>query len=259
MKYVISSWIFILVYFSVLFIIGMLQKDNSIVDMGWGFGFVLVALFTFFRTWPADGIDFLLLALVVIWGGRLASHIFTRNQKRGEDFRYASFRKSWGKWLVPRAFFQIYMLQAFMMGSISIGYIWALTVADKHFSIFVFLGILVWLFGFYFESTADRQLKMFLSNQNNRGKVLSTGLWKYSRHPNYFGEATMWWGIFIISFAVSGNIFLIISPITITILVRFISGVPLLEKTMLKNPEYRNYARKTNTFLPFSPKKGGKI
>lgn len=255
---IIPSWLFIFVYFSVLFIIGTLKKDNSIVDTGWGLGFVLVALFTFIRTLPADSVDILLLVLVLVWGCRLASHIFTRNHKKGEDYRYVEFRKKWGKWAVPKAFFQVYMLQGFMMGCISICYVWAFNVKGKVFSIFVVLGALVWLLGFYFESTADRQLKAFIANPENRGKILSTGLWKYSRHPNYFGEATMWWGIFIIAFFTTGNIFLIISPITITVLVRFVSGVPLLEKSMQKNPGFAQYAKTTNTFIPFFPKKGDK-
>ena len=116
------------------------------------------------------------------------------------------------------------------------------------------LGMCIWLFGFIFESLADRELASFAKDPNNKGKILQTGLWKYSRHPNYFGEVLSWWGIWIIAISVSGGVWTIIGPITITVLILYVSGVPLLEERLKNRDGYLDYTRKTNKFFPWRPK-----
>jgi len=156
---------------------------------------------------------------------------------------------------VPRAFLQIFMLQAFFMAVIAYPVI-AINATEKaSFSIWGILGALVWIKGFYFEALGDWQLKQFIQNPDNKGKIMKNGLWKYTRHPNYFGEATMWWGIFIIGIGTDSGILGIISPLTITILLVFVSGVPMLEKKYAENEEFQAYARVTSKFIPWFPKK----
>ncbi len=245
----------VFLYFLAFFIVATIIKNNSIVDMGWGAGFVVIALATLFLEGSFAARNLLVTLLVAIWGVRLTYHIVRRNWGKPEDFRYAKWRGQWGNLVVPRAFFQVFMLQGVMM--LVIGYpivlINAYPAAGLNF--LDFFGLLVWVVGFFFESLGDKQLAEFLSNPTNKGKVIQSGLWKYTRHPNYFGEATMWWGIFLLALSVPLGWTGIISPLTITTLLLFISGVPLLEKQMMKNPEYREYAARTSKFVPWPPKK----
>lgn len=250
---------FILTYFLVFFFIGTAKKDNGVVDLGWGIGFVLSSCFTLLTSLhfgqKPDGVSFLLILLMALWGSRLSYHIFKRNHGKPEDFRYANFRKEWGKWVIPRAFLQVYLLQAFMMMLIGSGTFYAIGFENKNFNWGVLLGLLVWLKGYYFEVVGDRQLAKFKSLPENKGKIMTTGLWQFTRHPNYFGEATMWWGIFVIVLSTTGSWLALISPLTITVLLLFVSGVPLLEKKYQGNPEFEAYAKKTSKFIPWLPKR----
>ncbi len=245
----------VFLYFFVFFLVATVIKNNSIVDMGWGAGFVVIALATLFIEGSFAERNLIVTVLVTIWGGRLTYHIVRRNWGKPEDFRYAKWRKEWGRWLVPRAFFQVFMLQGAMM--LAIGYPIVLINAYPVSGLTTFdvIGLLIWITGFFFESVGDKQLAEFLRNPANKGKVIQSGLWKYTRHPNYFGEATMWWGIFLLALSVPLGWTGIISPLTITVLLLFISGVPMLEKSMMENPEYREYARVTSKFIPWFPKK----
>ncbi len=249
---------YILLYFLLFFIIGTAIKNNSIVDFGWGIGFIFSAGFAlgtgYYFDQKPDGISLLLLTLITFWGLRLSYHIFKRNYKKPEDFRYANFRNEWGKWVVPRAFLQVYLLQALMMMLIGSGVFYTISVSHKAFNSGVLLGLLIWLLGYYFEVLGDRQLAAFKKHPENKGKIIKTGLWQYTRHPNYFGEATMWWGIFIIAFSTTGAWLTIISPLVITYLLIFVSGVPLLEKKYEGNPEFEAYAISTSKFFPWFPK-----
>lgn len=250
-----ETLILIFSYFSVFFIVALVIKNNSIVDIGWGIGFVLAAWYSLVRAGFYSETGMLLTLLVTVWGLRLFYHIVKRNWGKPEDFRYAAWRKEWGKWLVPRAFLQIFMLQAFFMAVIAYPVIAANTSMDAPFSIWAVIGALAWAKGFYFEAVGDWQLKKFIKNPGNKGKIMKDGLWKYTRHPNYFGEATMWWGIFIIGIGSDSGMLGIISPLAITILLVFVSGVPMLEKKYADNEEFQAYKKITSKFIPWFPKK----
>lgn len=249
------SWGVILIYFLVFFIYGTATKNNAVVDLGWGMGFVIVGWVSLIYSGRVDTVSILLLTLVTLWGGRLAYYLFKRNWKKPEDFRYANWRKEWGKWVIPRAFFQVYLLQAIFMAVVSYAFLYALTVSEKNVDFWAVLGVLIWVFGFYFESVGDKQLAAFKKNPANKGHVIKTGLWRFTRHPNYFGEATMWWGIFVIVISSTGFWPTIISSAAITYLLMFVSGVPMLEKKYENNPEFQAYAALTNKFFPWFPKK----
>jgi steroid 5-alpha reductase family enzyme len=249
------SWLVILIYFSGFFVLGTVTKNNGVVDFGWGMGFVLVGWASLVYYGNTDAVSLLLLVLVTLWGVRLAYHLFRRNWGKPEDFRYANWRREWGKWVIPRAFLQVYMLQAVFMAVVSYAYLYALTIPGKTLNLWVFVGALVWVLGYYFEAVGDKQLADFKKKPLNKGHIIKTGLWRYTRHPNYFGEATMWWGIFIIVLASTGFWPAVISSAVITYLLVFVSGVPLLEEKYKKNPEFQAYAAVTSKFIPRFPKK----
>ena len=125
---------------------------------------------------------------------------------------------------------------------------------NKSLTVWTLVGLAIWIFGYFFEVVGDAQLRAFKQKPESKGKLMMTGLWSYTRHPNYFGEAVMWWGIFVISQSAGVSLISLISPIVITYLLVFVSGVPLLEKAMVGRPGYEEYARKTNKFIPWLPK-----
>ena len=254
----------ILGYFLIFFIIATIIKNNSIVDIGWGLGFVVTAWILFFIKGDFAIEKIILNVLVSLWGLRLFYYILKRNIFAEEDFRYKKWREDWGKWVVPRAFLQVFMLQGLFMFVVGIGVFWINTTTFTQGLqtiniVFIIIGALIWLFGYYFEVVGDWQLKRHIANKNKTQKLMTTGLWKYARHPNYFGEAVMWWGIFVIVLAMPSTEFwkylAVISPLVITYLLRFVSGVPMLEKKMKQTPGWDEYARVTNAFIPWIPKK----
>jgi len=246
----------VFIYFFIFFLVAQFIRNNSIVDMGWGAGFILVALVCLFSQAAYVERNLLMTLLVLIWGGRLSYHIVRRNWGKPEDFRYAKWREEWGRWLVPRAFLQVFMLQGVLMLIIAYPIILVNAYPRPGLTALDFLGLAVWIIGFYFEAVGDKQLAQFKQNPANKGHVIKTGLWKYTRHPNYFGEATMWWGIFLLGLSVPLGWSGLISPLTITGMLLFVSGVPMLEKKYKDNAEFQAYARVTSKFFPWFPKKG---
>jgi len=244
----------ILIYFTIFFVIAQIIKNNSIVDIGWGFGFILITIYTFFFSELITVRSLLVSLLVIIWGSRLSYHILKRNWKKPEDFRYAKWRKEWGKWLFIRGFFQVFMLQGVFMLVISSPVILINYSHQQGLQFLDYLGTIIWITGFLFESVGDYQLAQFIREPENKGKIMRYGLWKYTRHPNYFGEATMWWGIYLIALSLPNGFWFIISPLTITILLLYISGVPMLERKFADNPKFQEYAKVTPKFFPWFPK-----
>lgn len=244
----------IFTYYFVMFIIGQIKKNNSIVDIGWGMSFVVTAWISFsLGNKSLSGL--LVTLLVTIWGMRLTYHIGKRNIGKPEDFRYVNFRKKWGtNFALLKAFLHVYMLQMVMSLLISSAFIYINLKSSGQANIYTVIGLIIWIVGFYFEAVGDYQLKVFKQNKSNKGTLLTSGLYKYTRHPNYFGEALMWWGIFVIGLASSYAYLTIISPITITVLVRYVSGVPMLEKHYEGREDFRVYAEKTSIFIPMLPK-----
>lgn len=242
----------VFIYMTTLFIIAQLKRDNSIVDIGWGFGFVLIALFTFIKSGLFLPRHILATTLVAIWGLRISGYILSRH--KGEDPRYKAWRESWKEWFCLRSFMQIFMLQGCMMLLISLPVIAINSSSESGLNYLDYVGLAFWLVGFYFEVVGDYQLQTFLSNPSNKNHVMKTGLWRYTRHPNYFGEISMWWGIWLMALNVSYGVVTIAGPLTITYLLTFVSGVPMLEKLFEGNPEYQEYKKRTSMLIPWWPK-----
>jgi len=242
------------IYMISWFILGTIIKRNDVADIAWGMGFVLLAWVLFYNR-PSVQLS-LAVILITIWGVRLSTHILLRNIKKPEDFRYAKWRKDWGKWFLVRSFFQVYLLQGILLLLISAPTIVLSKTGLDYLSFFSIFGAAVWFFGFVFESIGDYQLKDFVSTKKESDSVLQTGLWRYTRHPNYFGEVTQWWGIWLISLGAVWSLWGVIGPIAITVLILKVSGVPLLEKKYKDNKAYQEYAKKTSKFIPLPVKKG---
>ncbi|GEL07924.1 DUF1295 domain-containing protein [Salisediminibacterium halotolerans] len=249
------SGIAIFIFMFTVFVIAQVIKDNSIVDIAWGFGFVIIALVSLFYTQEFSIRQMVVVGLVTLWGLRLTIFLWYRSIGRGEDFRYANFRKNWGKNAVIMAFTRVFMMQgAFML-------IIAYPILRVHVSdgpgvdVFMILGAALWIIGFFFQVTGDAQLQRFKKRKTHKDQILTTGVWRYTRHPNYFGEAAMWWGIFIIVLPVELGWTAIFAPIFINFLLINVSGVPFLDERFKDNPQYQQYKKETNKFIPWFPKK----
>ncbi|MEC9489710.1 MAG: DUF1295 domain-containing protein [Halanaerobiales bacterium] len=249
-------FLLVLLYFTLFFVIAVLKKDNSIVDIGWGLGYVYTANMALYLTNNYNLRSFLITFIVTVWGLRLSYHIFKRNLGQGEDFRYAKWRENWDHFYL-KSFLRVFMLQGVLLFIISTPIIKIVSAPYHSLKIIDFIGLFIWGIGFAFEAAADKQLKEFkeLPASEKDGHVLKSGVWKYTRHPNYFGDTLVWWGYYVIALTVSGGWKFIFSPIIMTLLLRFVSGVPLLEKRYADDEEYQRYAEKTNKFFPWFPKK----
>ncbi len=247
----------VFLYMSVFFLIAVARKDNSLADIAWGGGFILVALLTFFRApGEAEARQVLVTGLVALWGVRLAVHIYFRNRGKAEDFRYAKWRRDWGKYFLLRSYLQVFLLQGALLVVIAWSVIFINMNPARGLSVLDALGLSVWMTGFFFEAVGDFQLHQFKKDPANKGRVMKTGLWRYTRHPNYFGEAAMWWGIFLMALPLDGGLAAIVSPLTITFLLLKVSGIPMLEKKLIETQEgYAEYARNTSAFVPWFPRK----
>lgn len=246
----------IFVFMLTMFFIAQIKKDNSIVDIGWGMGFVTIAFVSYFSMEGDHSLrQTMILVLVSLWGVRLFLHLLIRSIGREEDFRYANFRKQWGKNATVIAFFRVFMMQGAIMLLLAYPIILVHTAEGSNFDRMATIGVVVWGIGFIFQSVGDFQLERFKKRKKHKEEVLKSGLWRYSRHPNYFGEAAMWWGIFLIVVGVENGWSAVFSAVFINLLLLKVSGVPFLDRRYAGNAEYQLYKQETNRFIPWIPKK----
>lgn len=254
MNYFTTLILVLFVYMSLWFIASLLKKRNDVADVAWGLGFVLMAWVSYFLSGDSGMRGLLACILVSMWGLRLAWHIHSRNKGKAEDYRYLAWRNEWGKWFYIRSYLQVYLLQGALLFLVVLPVV---LINENTGSLLGFLdlfGVLIWMVGFFFEVVGDAQLARFIKNPENKGKLMQSGLWAYTRHPNYFGEVLLWWGMWCIALSVPNGIFGIIGPITITILILKVSGIPMLEKKMAENPEFENYQKRVSIFIPMPPR-----
>jgi steroid 5-alpha reductase family enzyme len=247
----------ILIFMILLWLVSLALKNSSIVDIFWGAGFVISVWAAFALTLEGYlGRKWLLVILTTIWGLRLTLHILTRNWGKGEDFRYQVWRKEAGVSWWWRSFFKVFLLQGMLMWIIGTPCLRAqISASPARMTWLDYLAIPVWVIGFFFEAAGDWQLARFRANTANKGKVLNTGVWRYTRHPNYFGDAAQWWAYYLLALA-AGGWWSIFSPVLMTLLLMRVSGVTLLEKTLKDSkPGYKEYVESTSEFIPWFPRK----
>ena len=252
----VAAGICIFSFMCAMFIVAQIIKNNSIADVGWGVGFIVVTFYTFTVFGENLFQQRLISFLVTIWGLRLAFYIGIRNLGEPEDFRYAKWRSDWGNSFLIRSFLQIFMLQGAIMfiNTLPIIIINSTSEISTAHTYLYPLGALVWFIGFIFEAVGDMQMYLFKTEHHPKGTINNKGLWKFTRHPNYFGEAVMWWGVFIIAIPSGLWYISLAAPVTITFLLLRVSGVTLLEKKYEGNDAYSLYKKNTSSFIPWFTK-----
>jgi steroid 5-alpha reductase family enzyme len=240
-------------------VVSLVLKNASIVDITWGLGFVLVAWVSALRADAASGAASVLVAMVTVWGLRLGVYLFWRNHGNGEDYRYVAMRRRWGKrfWLISLA--TVFVLQGALMWIVSLP-VQVAHVGDARdgalAGVALVIGLALYAIGLLFEVVGDAQLARFKADPTNEGKVMRSGLWRYTRHPNYFGDACVWWGVGIVAQAVTGTWWALLGPLVMNILLLRVSGVALLERSLRKRkPDYAEYVRTTSAFVPRPPRR----
>lgn len=252
--------------------ISIRKNDVSIVDIYWGSSFVVMILTYFVVSGlkmgrSLEGALWIPVVLAFIWGVRLTAHLWKRNSKLPEDRRYTQMRKGRETYFVLWSLVFVFLFQGALAWWISLPFAFSQSLhpADVEFGLrwnpVTFLGLIIWVVGFTFEVVGDAQLAEFKRNPNNKGRVMDQGLWRYTRHPNYFGDSCLWWGFWLIAVGCSGDLWFltlltVLSPMTMTFFLLNVSGVSLLEKDIAeRRPQYADYIRRTPAFFPWFPKK----
>ena len=245
----------VIAYVTTWFLVALRKKRNDVADVAWGLGIAVVGATALILADTDNTRLTLATLLVTVWGLRLSSHIFERVRAHTEeDYRYAQWRKEW-RYFKLRSYLQVFLLQGLLMIVVGYPLVHLGATPATPLGALDLCALAVWAVGFFFEVVGDRQLKGFIARKPTPGAVLDTGLWRYSRHPNYFGEITQWWGIWLFVLSVPYGWVALISPLAITLLIIKVSGVPLLEAQLMQNPAYREYARRTSMLVPFPPKR----
>lgn len=255
---ILTAWVF----FTLIYGLALLRDDYSVVDIFWGSSFVVLAtVLNVLRLTRGESLawtEYALWGFVALWGLRLTLYLGKRNWSKSEDYRYVAMREKWGPKLQKlKAYLKVYMTQGFFHLLIATGFILAFSFPSTGFSVlravFFASGALIFLIGWVFETLGDYQLQRFKADPQNKGKVLTHGVWAYTRHPNYFGEVAVWWGLWLVILSISPLIGLIgvLSPLIITWLLLYVSGIPLLEKRYAGNEAFEAYKKTTNAFFPW--------
>ena len=240
---------------SLWFLVALRLRRNDVADVAWGSGFIILALVGHLSATATSIRGWVVTCLVILWGLRLSIHIGLRNRGKPEDPRYRKWREEWGRYATMRAFFQVFLLQGWMIVVILLPATYVLSHGNGRLGWLDAIGVAVWLIGFGFEAIGDLQLVRFKQDSRNRGRLITSGLWRFTRHPNYFGEVTLWWGVWLIACSLPGGWETIPGPATITWLILFASGIPLLEKKYEGDVEFEKYKRRTSAFFPLPPRR----
>jgi steroid 5-alpha reductase family enzyme len=260
------SALILLIYLIIAFVVGTIKKNNGLMDVFYGPGYFVVALTSLILYFMINGTvnirQVIVTCLVFIWATRLGTYVFIRNRGKPEDYRYQAMRKKWKTNIVLKSFIRVYIFQGIVIFIVAFP-VWFVNISNNPpvldllnlTGVTLWLGMLVWLIGFLFETIGDYTLYKFLQKPENKGEVMDKGVWKLSQHPNYFGEVTQWWGIYIIALAVPFGFISILGPIFITYMIIKVSGIRLLDKRFKGDDKYAEYKRRTSVFFPWFPKK----
>ena len=243
---------------TLLWLVSLVRRDASIIDAFWGPGFALVAVVSLALGPEPTAHAWLLTAMTGLWAGRLGIHLLARNLRHGEDRRYRAMRETGGPGWMYRSYVTVFLLQGALIWLISLTLQTAIAFspAGALTHPLTIAGAALFLFGFLFEAIADGQLKRFKTDPANAGRVMDRGLWRFSRHPNYFGEACVWWGLYIAACPAPWAAATVCGPLLVTVLLTRVSGVPLAEGNLReRSPEYRAYVDRTSAFIPWIPRR----
>jgi steroid 5-alpha reductase family enzyme len=244
----------LLVYVLALWLLSLPLHDVSIVDPGWGFGFVIVAWIAFAVGDGCPGRRWLMALLVSVWGLRLAGYLLLRKLRDpGEDPRYGEWRERHGSRFALISLFTVFLLQGLLIWIVSLP-VQAAAPQPDALGVLDWAGVAFWAVGLFFEAVGDRQLSRFRADPANKGKVMDSGLWRYTRHPNYFGDFMVWWGIYLVAASTGGAWWTVIAPIVMSTLLIRVSGKGLLEERMQTRPGYPEYLARTSGFFPLPPR-----
>jgi steroid 5-alpha reductase family enzyme len=237
-------------------LLSLVLKNASVVDIVWGLGFVITS-WVLALTIDGDSTRQILLAVMVgAWGLRLGGYLAKRNIGHGEDWRYKAMRKKKGARFGLISLVTVFGLQGVLMWVVSLPVMFGNSDATPGVGPLAVIGVMVWAVGLSFEAVGDWQLAKFKKDPNNAGKVMQTGLWSLTRHPNYFGDALLWWGIGIVGAETGTGVVGFIGPVVMTVFLLRVSGVPMLERSLMKRREgYAEYAARTSAFIPRPPKR----
>lgn len=231
--------------------ISLLRRDASIVDIVWGLGFVLVAWAAKFVTGASGSGNWLLLIMVTVWGLRLAGYLARRNLGKGEDFRYRAMRRKHGERFAVVSLYTVFGLQGILMFVVSLPVTLGQRDIDSGAGFFTFLGFLVWAVGLYFEAVGDSQLAKFKRDPRNEGLIMDQGLWALTRHPNYFGDCLVWWGLAIVGSRQGAGAWAFLGALVMTVLLVRVSGAAMLDRLLARRkPGYAEYMARTSGFIP---------
>ncbi|HZZ79029.1 MAG TPA: DUF1295 domain-containing protein [Gemmataceae bacterium] len=244
-----------LVFMTALWSVSVILRDVSIVDVFWGPGFVVISALTFFLTTYESPRKYLLLGLTAVWGLRLAVHLGVRKFGSPEDYRYQAMRAAIGPrfWIVSLGI--VFLLQGLIMNIIALPIVVG-QLDDAPLGWLDAIGTMIWSGGFLFEAVGDWQLANFKADPRNAGKVMDRGLWRYTRHPNYFGDFAVWWGLYFVALGAGGTWWTMLSPLLMSFLLLRVSGVTLLEHSLRESkPDYADYVARTSAFFPWPARK----
>lgn len=253
----VSNLIAIVAMHSVVWLLSLWRRDASVVDLFWGVGFLLIAWLSISGVENPSPLAWLLVVLVTVWALRLSTYLTWRNWGESEDRRYAKMRTHWGDWFPLVSLLTVFLLQAGLTWIVALPVQLGISTGGR-VGIIAVIGATAWTIGLAFESIGDWQLARFKADPSNRGKVMDRGLWHYTRHPNYFGDFLVWWGLYLTS--TQSGVFLVtlVAPILMSVLLMKVSGVTLLEGSLKSRVDgYEEYAQSTNAFFPWFTKKSG--
>lgn len=239
--------------------VSLLRRDASIVDIVWGLGFVLVAWAAKFVTGASGAGNWLLLLMVTVWGLRLAGYLAKRNLGKGEDFRYKAMRRKHGERFAIVSLYTVFGLQGALMFVVSLPVTLGQRDTGAGAGFVVFLGFVVWAIGIYFEAVGDAQLARFKRDPRNEGQIMDQGLWALTRHPNYFGDAVVWWGLAIVGSSQGAGAWAFLGAGVMTVLLVRVSGAAMLDRLLAKRkPGYAEYMARTSGFIPM-PRRSAQV
>jgi len=248
------SLLAVVVVLTVTAVVGFRIGRHNVVDVSWGAGFVAVAIAAALSGSGDGWRRVLMLVLVGAWGTRLAVSMFRRSRGKGEDPRYEKMLSNAPGSPAVYAIRKIYLTQGVALWFVSLP-VQVAAVSDGSFGVVTAVGVALWVLGIVFETVGDRQMDAFKADASRKGTIMDQGLWRYTRHPNYFGDACVWWGIFLVSAAHWPGVLTVLSPVAMTYFLVFATGARLLEQHMAERPGYREYQQRTSYFVPLPPRK----